>query len=399
MNNRDVNCVTPDQCTGCGACKDICPRQAIVFRDDAEGFPSPWIEVDRCVHCGLCEKACPALHPPQKHTILEAYAAQIKDREALKASTSGGVFTELSREILKNHGVVFGCIWDEAYNAVIVKAESEAEIIPMRGSKYVWSNASDAYPQVREALETGNPVLFTGTPCQVSGLRNYLQRDWPNLYTLDFLCGGAPSPMAFQAYLKTITHSIPLNRLDLKFRDKEKYGVGIHITYQGPKKRVYQTYDENPYFFSYVIKAVHRLPCYHCQYGYNERVSDFTMGDYWGVEDYHTEFDIKAGVSILLVNTEKGKKMVDAVKERMQLVPTKIEDIAVQNHLNINGKKHNRHTKPYRKEFLDLCAKGEWEKAERKYLDKDVGRIRVLIKKKIKSPFLYRVWRKMRQKI
>lgn len=387
-----------DICTGCGACKAACPKQAIVFQDDDEGFPSPRIESEKCVNCGLCEKVCPALHPPEKHEILKSYAAQIKDREVLEDSTSGGLFTEFSREIFKNNGVVFGCIWDEAYNAVIVKAESEAEIIPMRGSKYVWSNARDAYPQVKEVLETGRPVLFTGTPCQVGGLRSFLQKDWPNLYTLDFLCGGAPNPMAFHAYLKTITQSVPLDKLNFKFRDKKKYGVGVNISYQGSQGEVCQSYSENPFFFAYYIKAIHRLPCYHCQYVYDKRVSDLTMGDFWGVKKYHPEFDARAGVSILLVNTEKGEKLVEAAADQIQLIPTKIEDVARQNNLDTIVKNRKYHKKVYRKKFLALCAEGEWEKAERKYLDRDVARVKVWLKTKVKSPIVFKLYSKIRGK-
>lgn len=376
--------VEASRCTGCGACIEICPKAAIVYENDNEGFPTPRILKDQCVDCGQCTKVCPAIHSPERYSIQSAYAAQMLDRETLKDSTSGGLFTVFAREILRRKGVVYGCVWDEKYNAVVRRAEDEEAIKPMRGSKYVWSHAADTFPQVKQDLQDGRDVLFVGLPCQVAGLKNYLGKDYERLYLVDFFCGGAPSPKAFQAYLKTITADVPREKLDFKFRDKEKYGVGVHISYESKAGRVNQTYISNPYFFSYHTKVFHRRPCYQCQYRSEQRVEDLTIGDYWGIENYHKEFDIRAGVSTLLVNTDKGAALLNAVKDELQLVKTRVEDIAAGNNLSLNGQSVTYHAPAFRTAFMETMDKKGWKAAERKYLYNKT-RLKLYIKEKLPS--------------
>ena len=364
--------VNTEQCTGCGACMEACPKQAIAYRDDEEGFPTPYIQKDRCVECGLCNKVCPALNRPAMHTIRAAYAAQIRDREALQDSTSGGVFTALAREIFSRGGVVYGCVWDEHYNAVVRRAENEEELKPMRGSKYVWSWAGDTFPEIKALLDAGRTVMFTGLPCQVGGLKNYLRKDYAQLYLVDFFCGGSPSPYAFHEYLKTITRDVPMRKLDFKLRDKERDGVGVHISYNTPKGRVYQSYIRNPYFFSYHTKVFHRKPCYHCQYRYAERVEDLTFGDYWGVGNYHPEMDVRSGVSAVLVNSDKGAELLDAVREHVQLVETRVESIAAGNNLTLGDARKEFHAPAFREAFFQTLRSEGWTAAEDRYLHNSV---------------------------
>ena len=300
-------------CTGCGACAKACPKQAILFRNDEEGFPTPFIQADKCVECGLCSKVCPALNPAKSEPIRQAYAAQMLDRDALKDSTSGGLFTVLSREIFRRGGVVYGCVWDDQYNAVV-------------------------------------------------------RKEYDNLYLVDFFCGGSPSPYAFHEYLKTITCDVPLDKLDFKFRDKSKHGVGVHISYEGKNGRIHQSYVRNPYFFSYHTKVFHRKPCYHCQYRYLQRVEDLTIGDYWGVGRFHKEFDIRAGVSTLLVNSDKGEALLASIRDQLQLSPTRVEDIALGNNLTLGDKRVEFHAPAFRSAFFATIKTRGWTVAERKYL-------------------------------
>lgn len=373
-------------CTGCGACAMACPKQAIVYRDDEEGFPTPYINDEKCIECGLCNKVCPAIELPETNRIQAAYAAQIKDPDALKNSTSGGVFTALAREIFRRGGVVYGCVWDENYRAVVRKAENENELLPMRGSKYVWSWSGDTFPEIKQYLETGRTVMFTGMPCQTAGLKKYLRKDYENLYLAVFFCGGAPSPFAFREYLKTITKTVPLDQLDFKLRDKEKYGVGVHISYNSEHGRVHQSYVRNPYFFSYHTKVFHRPCCYHCQYRYEQRVEDITIGDYWGVEKYHPEFDIRAGVSAMLVNTQKGAELLEAVKKDLVLSETAAADIAVGNNLTLGDKRVEFHAPKFRAAFFAALKSKGWKAAERKYL---YNKVRLKLWLKLKLPAKY----------
>lgn len=357
------------QCTGCGACLKSCPRGAITFHDDENGFPTPRVDSAKCVDCGLCERACPALDPPEPHPIREAYAAQITDGDALKLSTSGGVFTAFAREIFRRGGTVYGCVWDEAYNAVIRRAEKEEDIAPMRGSKYVWSWAGDVFPEVRGDLETGRPVLFTGLPCQVAGLRKYLGKDHPNLYLMDFLCSGSPSPLAFQRWLSTIRGRTGLPELNLKFRDKKDYGVGVHITYKGQKRKSRATGEHisNPYYYAFYIRLLNRESCYRCPYGTAQRMSDVTFCDYWGVGRYHRELNIPAGISGLLVNTEKGGALLADIPAEIRLVKTEAAHIAAANNLSL-GEPRQIPRPPFKDRFFDVLREKGWNAAKRRYL-------------------------------
>ena len=358
-----------EQCTGCGACKASCPRGAISFREDEAGFPAPQIDSAKCVDCGLCGKACPALRRPGTQPVRAAYAAQILDRDALADSTSGGLFTAFAREIFRRGGTVYGCVWDEQYNAVIRRAENEEEIIPMRGSKYVWSWAGDAYPEVRRDLEAGRPVLFVGTPCQAAGLRTYLGKDCGELYLVDFLCSGCPSPLAFRSWLKTIRGRNSLRDLHLKFRDKHPYGVGVHITYKGQRHRTARTGEHirNPYYYSFYIRLLNREACYRCPYGTAERVSDLTVCDYWGVAKYHRDLDIPAGVSGLTVNSDRGAALLASAGGQLLLRETELPNIARENNLSLSAAKSI--VRPaYKDAFFSVMKARGWRAAERRYL-------------------------------
>ena len=384
-------------CTGCGACAKACPQGAIYFENDTEGFPTPQIQPNKCIECGICNKVCPALHMPKTHTIQAAYAAQILDKLALKDSTSGGIFTILSREIFRRGGVVYGCVWDKEYNAIVCKAENVEEIKPMRGSKYVWSWAGDTFPEIRQYLEEGRTVLFTGLPCQVAGLKNYLKKDYAHLYLVDFFCGGAPSPYAFHEYMKTITKDFPIDQLNFKLRDKEKYGVGVHISYETKHGRVHQSYVENPYFFSYHTKVFHRRSCYCCQYRYEQRVEDITIGDYWGVAKFHPEFDVRAGVSALLINSGKGAELLDSVKQEIQLSETAVSQIAAGNNLTLGDVKKEFHAPEFRNAFFCTLKTKGWIAAERKYLYNKT-RLKLWLKTKIPARYIS-IAKKVLQKI
>lgn len=369
------------QCTGCGACMKACPKGAIRFAEDNEGFPGPVIDEASCVHCGICSSVCPILRFPDSGKTRKSYAVQLSDQEALRNSTSGGVFIALAREILRKKGIVYGCIWDDDYNARVVGAENEEELLLMQGSKYVWSWAGDSYPEIKRNLEDGKYVMFTGLPCQAAGLKNYLRKEYERLYIISFFCGGAPSPYAFQEYLKTITGDTPKKELDFKFRDKSKYGVGVNISFNSRGRRVYQSYVENPYFFSYHTKVFHRKSCYKCAFRYEDRVEDLTFGDYWGVGKYHQEFRIQDGVSAVLINSDKGQELFDSVKNDVVAVESNIENIARGNNLTLGDKRKEFALADYRDDFFRILHEKGWRAAERSYLYNKT-RVRLLIKGK-----------------
>lgn len=383
-----ITLASKDTCTGCGACKAICHRNAIAFKNDSEGFPFPTIMEDKCIQCGMCMKTCHVLDAPKTEKIKEAYAVQVKDKELLMESTSGGVFGVFSKLIFSMGGVVYGCIWDDEYNAVFTRAENEIQLKPMHGSKYVWSWAGDVFRSVQEDLKHGTMVLFVGLPCQIAGLQSFLGQGYQNLLTIDFLCSGSPSPMALKSYLDTICDRADLVNLNLKFRDKDPHGVGVHITYSGKKNkgRRLGQHITNSYYYSFYTRLIDRICCYHCQYGSDERVADLTMGDYWGVDNFHNDMNVRDGISALLINTEKGINFFNNIRRDIVAIPTKEENIARANNLSIG--KLKQYTKPKNREaFLETIASSGWRVAERKYLY-NLSRLKRIVKANIPDKFI-----------
>ena len=379
--------VEREHCTGCGACMAVCPKGAISFQSDDEGFPTPVIDDSKCIECGQCSRVCLSVNFPTSSGFRASYAAQITDKEALEQSSSGGLFTVLAREIFRRKGIVYGCVWDQDYNAVVTGAENEQDLAAMRGSKYVWSWAGDTFPEIKKQLMNGRTVLFTGLPCQAAGLKNYLGKEYDNLYLSVFFCGGAPSPFAFQEYLKTITKTVPKEKLDFKFRDKSRNGVGVYISYNTENGRAFQTYVQNPYFFSYHTKVFHRRSCYACKYRYSQRIEDITIGDYWGVSKFHSEFSARDGVSSLLVNTDKGQELFDCIKDDLQLAPTKIENITEWNNLTLGDRKIEFKYVSFRDDFFRTLKKSGWKAAEKRYLVLNKKRIKLWLKDVIPSKY------------
>ena len=378
-----------EHCTGCGACMEACPKQTINFQTDDEGFPFPDIDENKCIECGQCGRVCPAVSFPVSSEFRAAYAAQTKDREVLEKSTSGGVFTAFAREIFRRKGIVYGCVWDQDYNAVITAAEDESGLDAMHGSKYVWSWAGDTFPEIKKYLTDGRIVLFFGLACQVAGLKKYLGKDYENLYLASFFCGGTPSPLALKEYVKSISTPDTIKDLKLNFRDKRYGGVGVHVTYTDKNGRqINQSLIQNSYYFAFYSKVFNRRSCYSCQYRYKQRVEDITIGDYWGVGKYHQEFDVKAGVSALLINTDKGEELLNAIRDEIHLSETKAENIAPENNLTLSDNKVVYPYVSYRDGFFNALRNSGWKKAERKYLILNEKRIKLWIKWNI--PLKYR---------
>ena len=196
-----IKIIQKEQCCGCSACLHICPKHSISFREDKEGFLYPQVDTATCIDCGLCEKVCPVLNQGEERMPLKVYAAKHADDEIRMKSSSGGIFTLLADQIIDKGGVVFGARFNENWEVVHDYTETKEGLAPFRGSKYVQSNIGNSYKQVEEFLKTGREVMFTGTPCQVAGLKKFLRIDYENLLTVDFVCHGVPSPMVWRKYL------------------------------------------------------------------------------------------------------------------------------------------------------------------------------------------------------
>lgn len=356
------------KCCGCASCVQRCPKHCISLSEDEEGFLYPKVDLGTCIDCGLCEKVCPVLNQDEKHEPLAVYAANNKEKEIRKNSSSGGIFTLLAEDILKQGGVVFGAKFDEEWKVIHDFVESPEDLEVFRGSKYVQSKIGNTYYKTFLFLKEGRQVLFSGTPCQIAGLRKYLRKNYDNLLTVDFICHGAPSPGVFRTFLRDelqkaahkgggkntvllpciplVTESEGLDSKEVKvksinFRDKrngwKKYGFALALskaTAAREKNSVLLSYtrvDKHPYMDGFLKDLYLRPSCYSCPAKGLSSGSDITLGDYWGIETIIPKADDDKGMSVVLTNTIKGREAVKAIKDRIQLYESNWAELLPRN--------------------------------------------------------------------
>lgn len=334
-------------CCGCKACGNICPVGAIIYTADEYGFFYPEIDVDKCVKCGQCIEVCdfqklkkaeiPGQYPRS------CFAAVNKDDETLKKSSSGGVFAAIAEIVLEKDGIVCGCVFDDNLIPIHVCAESRDAIIPMHGSKYVQSDIGDIYCKVKQYLKAGRFVLFTGTPCQIAALRSYLG-DFPcnHLLALEIICHGTSSPGLFKEYLSFIEKKYHTCITKYFFRSKRgAWGVKDYtfdqqfISLDG-KKRATPAVVAAAYMTNYRQNNLHREACFACKYARPERVSDITMGDFWGYDKIGVTLPAKKGLSIMFLNTEKAIGLLPEITKKMELEEIYDLDAAVASNGNMH---------------------------------------------------------------
>lgn len=306
-------------CCGCGACADICPKRCITMKQDEEGFFYPAVDPARCIDCGLCERVCPILkkQAPQP-TEVKAYAAYAAE-DALRAqSSSGGLFTLLAEEILSRGGYVAGAAFDEDLSVRHILVDNVRDLEKLRGSKYVQSRMEDTYLCVKEQLQKGRPVLFTGVSCQVAGLKAYLGKEYENLYTVDVLCHGVPSPKVWEQYLREQEADHREKPAAVSFRDKRTGWRRSSISVKFADGAEYcRPGEENRYMQLFLRDICLRPSCHSCRFKSFPRLSDLTIGDAWGIEKQMPELDDDRGISVVLVNSEKGQKLFNKISFRL----------------------------------------------------------------------------------
>lgn len=313
-------------CLECRACEQICSKHAISMQENAEGFSYPKIDMDKCVDCGLCVKVCPAIHADDiKSKSCDVYAAQLKDKNILKKSSSGGVFSLIAEHVIGFGGIVFGAAWDEHLQLRHIGVESIDALQKLRGSKYVHSDIGNTFVQARDNLKSGRLVYFTGTPCQIAGLKLFLRKDYTNLITSDLVCHGTPSQKLFNLFVKGMEKDRNVRLIDYQFRDKKVFGWSCSssssINRKTGKKK-FHFYDRNMvgYFQAFIKGHITREDCYKCPFACPERVSDITLADYWDISSHHPEFpNRREGVSLILINSTKGRKLLDLLEKNVIL--------------------------------------------------------------------------------
>lgn len=340
-------------CCACGACMNVCPKDAIRMEEDEYGFLYPQIDETKCVQCGACKKVCAYQNGPKLFEPKQVFVAVSKNKNQLLNSASGGVFAAVATKILKDGGVVFGATLDFENghaNPHHIKIENQKQLTKLQGSKYVQSSIGITYKQTKDYLKKGRIVLFSGTPCQISGLYEYLGKEYNNLYTIDVICHGVPNAKFFDDYLQIEKQRRSADKIeDYAFRDKRKgWGMNGRITLaKGRKqKKVYIPARLNSYNTLFLDGMIYRENCYSCKYARRERCADLTIGDYWGIEKEHPEllknnmYNEKEGISCILANTEKGIKTCQNIKELLQMNDSSFEKVSRRNgQLNIPSKR------------------------------------------------------------
>lgn len=295
------------KCTGCAACLLSCPRGAIRMSPDKEGFVFPVVEVSLCVECGLCEQRCPVRMVRKRDATPMCYAAKSNDDRLVMESSSGGLFSEFALSVLGRGGAVFGAAYvGENLDVKHIAVESIDDLCKLRGSKYVQSEVGEVYCRVKEVLECGRLVLFSGTPCQIAGLKAYLGKGYDKLLTVEVICHGVPSPKLFTELKREMTERHG-TLLAISFRDKSEGWSSRAVTgWYASGERVRERGDLNDYFRAFIAHLTLRHSCEDCQFNDGKSEADVTLGDFWGVDSILPEMNDDVGVSAVILHTEKG---------------------------------------------------------------------------------------------
>ena len=373
-----------ENCCGCTACASICPHQAITMNPDNMGFLYPTINKDICTNCGLCEQVC-AFHPDydisQNFSQPIAFGVRHKKMSEIETSRSGAAFIALSDWVLKQNGVIYGVGYTDHFRVVHKRATTPIERNEFKGSKYVQSDLTGIFPRIKEDLKNGKTVLFSGTPCQTAGLRSYIpSRLQSNLYVIDIICHGVPSPYIWKDYLKTIEQKAGEKVIAVDFRNKKDFGWAAHKeTFYFANAQITTTTYKDLFFKHLTI----RQACNHCHYANIKRPSDITIGDFWGWQKTDEDFNADdQGCSLVFCNTPKGKQWFQAIHSEIHQIPAKIENCMQPNliHPSIKSPLRSKFEKDYTQYGIEYVV--------RKYtrtpiLERIKQQVKRILKKKI----------------
>lgn len=356
-------------CTGCGACCNICPKDAISMQWDKYGFYKPVINKEKCINCGLCEKICPLdKYKSQNIAQPKVFAFQNNDKETLYKCASGGAFAYFAKNIIEQGGIVYGVIYDENMIVCHSRTGNLTELEKMYSSKYVQSDTRETFKQAKEDLNNGKMVLFSGTPCQIAGLKSYLQKDYENLITVDLVCHGVPSPLIFEKYKNEFAEKLPKDEklLSINFRSKNRGWNPYSYHLRTNKQDFYILSNNSIYSQAFLSDLSINDSCFHCQFNGLPRIADITIGDFWGVDEYDKTLNDNKGLSLILINSEKGKCLFNKIDKDCLLREIPL-DYAIKCNNNICGSSvpHKKRT-----DFFEDISQGKTLKSCVKKYDK-----------------------------
>lgn len=377
----------PNLCVGCSSCTSICPKHCIEMKRDLNGFKNPiLVHSVNCVECGMCESVCPVLNESIKANddLPAAYAAFSKDERIRQDSSSGGIFTEIAKRIIAQNGVVYGAAYDERFKIYHCCVEKIDDLQKLRGAKYAESNLGSSFPEILDRLKDGQLVLFSGTPCQVAGLKSFIRKDYDNLICIDFVCHGVPSPMAWYAFIKYRVEKDADGKLpqSINLRSKEtgwsKYQYSNVFEYENGKKSSIVS-SQSLFMKLFVGDYISRPSCSDCNFKGYSRVSDITLGDFWGIWDMDPEMDDNKGTSVVLIQSEKGQILWSEISDKIKFKEVTLEQASQQNASMLSSSKAN----PNRDIVLDKIRKGNIEECEKFFVQSKTS-IMSRVKRKIK---------------
>jgi len=354
-------------CCGCHACYNICPKKAIGMKEDEKGFKYPYINKSKCINCGLCEKVCPIINTRRKEYNIKAYACYNKNENIRLDSSSGGIFNLLAEKILKKDGIVFGAKFDKEFNVIHSYIYKVEDLENFRKSKYVQSTIGDTYKEAKEFLDNGKFVLFTGTPCQIEGLKCYLQKDYDNLHTQDIICHGVPSPKVWKKYLEYRKSQDLEEPKQINFRQKDN-GWNLYALFLQYNNNTYKTSHEKDLFMRTFLKdASLRDSCYSCSFKQKIRNSDITLADFWGIKNILPDMNDNKGISLVIVNSDKGRELFDSINENIECREVIPEEAMMYNKSIIQSATMHKN----RDEFFDNLDNMNFDKLVKKYIPKE----------------------------
>ncbi len=331
---KSTDVIFRDKCSGCLACKNACPVSCISIKTDKEGFGYPVIDKTACINCGLCQKICPVINKAEKEPFtMLAFACKNKDEAVIKNSSSGGAFTALAEKVIEKGGVVFGATFIEENKKVThIAVDKKEDLIFLRGSKYLQSDVSTIYKSVEGFLKQGRLVLFSGTPCQVGGLKKYLRKEYENLILQDVACFGVPSRKMQERYVLYLERKHGKKVTDFSFRDKGEGWKNYCVSVTFEDGEVYKEHHaKNLYMKLFLSRATIRPSCYDCSFKGENHVADVTLADFWGIEKVLPEMDDNKGTSLVIINTKKGESVFEEVKGDLTYKPCAFEDAVKDN--------------------------------------------------------------------
>ena len=316
-----------NECCGCHACFNICPKNAIEMIEDEKGFKYPKINENKCINCELCKKVCPILNKNKISNTPKAYSCINKNENIRMNSSSGGIFTLIAEEIIDKGGIVFGVQFDNDFNVIHSYTSDKEELYKFRGSKYVQSIIGDNYKIIKKFLEEGKYVLFTGTPCQVEGLYAFLQKDYDNLYTEDIICHGVPSPKVWKKHKEELEKQNNSKIKTMNFRDKSDGWLTYCLNYEFENSNSYKELNSKSNYMQAFLKNLSiREACYDCKFKTKNRKSDITLADFWGIQNIKPEMNDNKGTSLVIVNSSKGVALFEKIQEKIKFVETDFEE-------------------------------------------------------------------------